>query len=241
MYACREASRVIAISGQTKADLMEFYRVPEERISVCYQGCDPSFQRQHTADDVKQMKTKYMLPQDYFLYVGSVIERKNLMGIAQAIRSLKGKLDLPLVVLGDGTGYKKEVKEYLRKEGLEQQVIWLNETHKFAFADLPAPLPGRIGAAVPFHGSKVSAFPSWKPSGAARPLLHPTAAVLLKPAATPRFYVDPFQPAAIANAMEQVVADEVLRADMQQKGILHAQLFTLDKCAAAVMNVYENI
>ena len=54
-------------------------------------------------------------------------------------------------------------------------------------------------------------------------------------------YVDPFRPEAIAGAMEQVAADEVLRADMRQKGILHAQQFTLDKCAAAVMNVYENI
>ncbi|MGN7723125.1 glycosyltransferase family 4 protein [Chitinophaga sp. 22620] len=240
VYACREASRVIAISGQTKADLMEFYRVPEERISVCYQGCDPSFQRQHTADDVKQMKTKYMLPQDYFLYVGSVIERKNLMGIAQALRSLKGKLDLPLVVLGDGTGYKKEVKEYLRKEGLEQQVIWLNETHKFAFADLPALYQGALALLYPsmFEGFGI---PILEALWSRTPVITSNGSCFAETGGNAALYVDPFQPAAIANAMEQVVADEVLRADMQQKGILHAQLFTLDKCAAAVMNVYENI
>lgn len=240
VYACREASRVIAISGQTKADLMEFYRVPEERISVCYQGCDPSFQRQHTADDVKQMKTKYMLPQDYFLYVGSVIERKNLMGIAQAIRSLKGKLDLPLVVLGDGTGYKKEVKEYLRKEGLEQQVIWLNETHKFAFTDLPALYQGALALLYPsmFEGFGI---PILEALWSRTPVITSNGSCFAETGGNAALYVDPFQPAAIANAMEQVVADEVLRADMQQKGILHAQLFTLDKCAAAVMNVYENI
>lgn len=240
VYACREASRVIAISGQTKADLMEFYRVPEERISVCYQGCDPSFQRQHTADDVKQMKTKYMLPQDYFLYVGSVIERKNLMGIAQAMRSLKGKLDLPLVVLGDGTGYKKEVKEYLRKEGLEQQVIWLNETHKFAFADLPALYQGALALLYPsmFEGFGI---PILEALWSRTPVITSNGSCFAETGGNAALYVDPFQPAAIANAMEQVVADEVLRADMQQKGILHAQLFTLDKCAAAVMNVYENI
>lgn len=240
VYACREASRVIAISGQTKADLMEFYRVPEERISVCYQGCDPSFQRQHTADDVKQMKTKYMLPQDYFLYVGSVIERKNLMGIAQAMRSLKGKLDLPLVVLGDGTGYKKEVKEYLRKEGLEQQVIWLNETHKFAFADLPALYQGALALLYPsmFEGFGI---PILEALWSRTPVITSNGSCFAETGGNAALYVDPFQPAAIANAMEQVVADEVLRADMQQKGILHAQLFTPDKCAAAVMNVYENI
>jgi glycosyltransferase involved in cell wall biosynthesis len=240
VYACREASRVIAISGQTKADLMEFYRVPEERISVCYQGCDPSFQLQHMAGDVKHMKTKYMLPEDYFLYVGSVIERKNLMGIAQAMRSLKGKLDLPLVVLGDGTGYKKEVKEYLRKEGLEQQVIWLNETHKFAFSDLPALYQGALALLYPsmFEGFGI---PILEALWSRTPVITSNGSCFAETGGNAALYVDPFQPAAIANAMEQVVADEVLRADMQQKGILHAQLFTLDKCAAAVMKVYENI
>lgn len=240
VYACRQASRVIAISEQTKADLMEFYRVPEERISVCYQGCDPSFQLQHTAEDIRRMKTKYALPQDYFLYVGSVIERKNLMGIAQAMRSLKGKLDLPLVVLGDGTGYKKEVKEYLRKEGLEQQVIWLNETHKFAFADLPALYQGAVALLYPsmFEGFGI---PILEALWSRTPVVTSNGSCFAETGGNAVLYVDPLQPAAIAHAMEQVAADEVLRADMQQKGILHAQHFTLDKCAAAVMNVYENI
>lgn len=240
VYACRQASRVIAISEQTKADLMEFYRVPEERISVCYQGCDPSFQLQHTAEDIRLMKTKYALPQDYFLYVGSVIERKNLMGIAQAMRSLKGKLDLPLVVLGDGTGYKKEVKEYLRKEGLEQQVIWLNETHKFAFADLPALYQGALALLYPsmFEGFGI---PILEALWSRTPVVTSNGSCFAETGGNAVLYVDPLQPAAIAHAMEQVAADDVLRADMQQKGILHAQHFTLDKCAAAVMNVYENI
>ncbi|WP_346319473.1 glycosyltransferase family 1 protein [Chitinophaga sp. YIM B06452] len=240
VYACRQASRVIAISEQTKADLMEFYRVPEERISVCYQGCDPSFQLQHTTEGIRHMKTKYALPQDYFLYVGSVIERKNLMGIAQAMRSLKGKLDVPLVVLGDGTGYKKEVKEYLRKEGLEQRVIWLNETHKFAFADLPALYQGALALLYPsmFEGFGI---PILEALWSRTPVVTSNGSCFAETGGNAVFYVDPFQPAAIAHAMEQVAADEVLRADMQQKGILHAQHFTLDKCAAAVMNVYETI
>jgi hypothetical protein len=41
--------------------------------------------------------------------------------------------------------------------------------------------------------------------------------------------------------MQKVTEDEALRADMQQKGILHAQQFTLDRCAAAVMEVYKSI
>ena len=45
LYACRHADRIIAASECTKRDLMAFYHVPEERISVVYQGCDPRFRR----------------------------------------------------------------------------------------------------------------------------------------------------------------------------------------------------
>ena len=42
-YACDHADKVIAISEQTKKDIMEFYKTPEEKITVCYQSCNPAF------------------------------------------------------------------------------------------------------------------------------------------------------------------------------------------------------
>src|SRR5258706_4178006 len=39
-YACRHADKVIAISEQTKKDILEFYKAPEEKVVVCYQACD---------------------------------------------------------------------------------------------------------------------------------------------------------------------------------------------------------
>ena len=46
------------------------------------------------------------LPQEFFLYVGSIIERKNLLAICKALLQLKGKMDVPLVVVGNGKKYK---------------------------------------------------------------------------------------------------------------------------------------
>ena len=42
-YACANADKVIAISEQTKKDIIEFYKTPEEKITVCYQSCNPVF------------------------------------------------------------------------------------------------------------------------------------------------------------------------------------------------------
>ncbi len=42
-YACANADKIIAISEQTKKDIIEFYKTPEEKITVCYQSCNPAF------------------------------------------------------------------------------------------------------------------------------------------------------------------------------------------------------
>jgi glycosyltransferase involved in cell wall biosynthesis len=106
--------------------------------------------------------------------------------------------------------------------------------------DLPALYQGALALLYPsmFEGFGI---PILEALWSRTPVITSNGSCFAETGGNAALYVDPFQPAAIANAMEQVVADEVLRADMQQKGILHAQLFTLDKCAAAVMNVYENI
>ena len=51
-----------------------------------------------------QVREKYGLPADFMLYVGSLIERKNLLGIVDAMRQIPAELQLPLVVVGQGGG-----------------------------------------------------------------------------------------------------------------------------------------
>ena len=49
-YACPHADKIIAISEQTKKDIIEFYKTPAEKNSVTCQSCNPAFGR------VSQMK-----------------------------------------------------------------------------------------------------------------------------------------------------------------------------------------
>lgn len=42
-YACKHADRIIAISEQTKNDIIQFYKIPENKITVCYQSCNEAF------------------------------------------------------------------------------------------------------------------------------------------------------------------------------------------------------
>jgi glycosyltransferase involved in cell wall biosynthesis len=126
-YSCEHADKIIAISNQTKQDIIDRYKTPEEKIEVCYQSCNPAF-AERVADDVKQrIKKDYNLPEQYFLYVGSIIERKNLLNICVAMNQLRNEINIPLVVIGNGGEYKQKVKDYVQLNKLEDRVIFLSD------------------------------------------------------------------------------------------------------------------
>ena len=133
-YACEHADKIIAISNQTKQDIIQFYNTPAEKIKVCYQSCNPAF-GERIADDVKQrVKEHYKLPDQYFLYVGSIIERKNLLNLCTAMNLLRDEIDIPLVVIGNGSEYKQKVKDYVYLNRLDDRIIFLSDqpTAKFS-------------------------------------------------------------------------------------------------------------
>ncbi len=126
--ACNHADKIIAISEQTKKDIIEFYKIPETKINVCYQSCNPSFMETVSEADRINIKELYNLPDQFFLYVGSVIERKNLLNICKAVQLLKDDLNIPLVVIGDGGDYKRKVKEFISQHNLTDSIIFLSES-----------------------------------------------------------------------------------------------------------------
>ncbi|GAA0544688.1 glycosyltransferase family 4 protein [Chitinophaga japonensis] len=239
-YACLQADKVVAISRQTKEDLVTFYDTPPEKIAVVYQSCDPMFGVRHAPTELQALREGYGLPAEYLLYVGSVIERKNLLGIVKALHLLKGRLDMPLVVLGDGRAYKKQVKAFIAAHGMEQRVIWLNERRRPAYTELPLLYQG---AQVLLYPSVFEGFgiPILEALWSRTPVITSRGSCFAETAGEAALYVDPLEPASIAGAIQQLTGDTALAQDMREKGWTHAHRFTPDKCAAAMMEVYKSM
>ncbi|PSL25974.1 glycosyltransferase family 4 protein [Chitinophaga ginsengisoli] len=239
-YACQHADKVIAISEQTKQDLIQFYKTPAEKIEVVYQSCDESFGVAHDKTRIGQMKEQYGLPASYFLYVGSIIERKNLMGILQAMLLLKAEVDLPLVILGGGSSYKNKVKAFAQKHDLSDRIIWLNEKARIADTDVPVLYQGAEALIYPsiFEGFGI---PILEALWSRTPVITSSGSCFGETAGDAALYINPLQPATIADAMRRVLNEKSFAADMRTKGWTHAQLFSRERCAAAMMKVYESL
>jgi glycosyltransferase involved in cell wall biosynthesis len=246
-YACGHADKVIAISQQTKKDIMEFYKTPEEKITVCYQSCHPAFSGETDEKTKQQIKAKYLLPDEYFLYVGSVIERKNLLGICKALYLLRNELRKPLVVIGDGTKYKQKVKDFIKQHGIEAQVIFLSEDPLAKVAssylraeDFPAIYQMAIAMIYPsfFEGFGI---PVLEALCSRLPVITSNVSSLPEAGGVGAYYVDPNSSEEIARGMKKIYEDKNFAEELKQQGWQHAQNFTQQKCAADVMKVYQQL
>lgn len=246
-YACAHADKVIAISEQTKKDIIEFYKTPEEKITVCYQSCNPAFSKTVSDEEKRRIKERYGLPEQYFLYVGSIIERKNLLNICKAIFLLRNELNIPLVVIGDGGKYKQQVKDYIKQNGLENRIMFLSENSKAesspsfqSAADFPAIYQSAVAMIYPsfFEGFGI---PVLEALWSKLPVITSNVSCLPEAGGDAAYFVDPVGAEEIAAAMKRIYSDQALVAAMVEKGWRHAQKFTPERSAASVMTVYKSL
>jgi glycosyltransferase involved in cell wall biosynthesis len=244
-FACQNADVVVAISKQTKNDIIQFYEIPENKIVICYQSCNPAFGIEVSESQKKTVQIKYGLPEKFFLHVGSIIERKNLLNICKAIFLLRNELDIPLVVIGDGSKYKQQVKDFVNQNDLKEKVIFLSESSSakssvtFQTAeDFPAIYQSAVAMVYPsfFEGFGI---PVLEAMWSKLPVLTSNVSCLPEVGNDAVYYVDPQNTQEIAAGMKRIFIDHQLAEEMKEKGRYHAQNFTQQKSAEAMMKVYE--
>lgn len=119
--AADTADKIIAISEQTKRDIIQFLKVPETKIEVIYQGCHHAFKEQQSPELIQAVKEKFKLPERFVLNVGTIEDRKNLLNVVKAINGT----EIPLVVVGRKTKYYQKIERFLKKNNMEKQVLFL--------------------------------------------------------------------------------------------------------------------
>jgi len=246
-YACQHANTIIAISEQTRKDILEFYKTPPEKIRVTWQSCNPAFGEPLSDAQKKIVLLKYELPPKFFLYVGSIIERKNLLNICKAVFILRSELTMPLVVIGDGGKYKQQVMDFIKQNDLERKIIFLSERSSAISSktfqngqDLPAIYQSATAMLYPsfFEGFGIPVLESlWS----RLPVITSNVSSLPEVGGDAVYYVNPQSAEEIAAGMKKIYSDQQFANDLRQKGLLQAKKFSLQNCAKAVMNVYKEL
>lgn len=227
------ATRVIAISECTRRDLMADWSIPEEKIDVIYQGCDPIFSRAVTYEDRQRVRETYRLPARYIITVGTVQPRKNQLLAVKALESLPA--DVVLVIAGsDKRGYKAEIEAYAAAHGLESRLRWLTGV---PFADLPALY---ACAELSSYTSRYEGFgiPVVESLSVGTPVVACTGSCLEEAGGAGALYVDPDDVRGYAEAAASILAHRYLHDRLSAAGRRHVAAFTPKSLAEKTMQTY---
>lgn len=229
------ADKIIAISQQTKEDIISFFHIPEEKIEVVYQGCSPIFTNKYTSQEIADIKTKYQLPSDFVLSVGTIEKRKNALQILDGIN--KEKLDIVTVFIGKSTAYVKELQQYIKTHKMEKQVIFL---HNVPNDDLPTLYQA---ASIFIYPSLFEGFgiPILEALNSGTPVITNKYGCFKEAGGDAAKYINPNKPEEIGHAIREIMGNTELMSEMREKGFQHVKEFTADKIANRLMSLYKSL
>lgn len=230
--SCERADRIVAISQETKNDLVEYVGIKEDKIDVIYQGCNPVFHQPFTAEHDKKIADKYGLPGHFMLIVCALEERKNHKLIMQAMT--KTRTDLPLVIVGRETAYKQELKKTIAELHLEQRVIFC---HHVETKELPSFY--RLASLFIFPSlSEGFGIPILEAMTCSTPVIASKCACFYEVGADVPVYVN-YDAEEMADSIDRILEDEELSAAMSSKGKERSILFSDENIASNLMACYQ--
>ncbi|KAA9333829.1 glycosyltransferase family 4 protein [Adhaeribacter soli] len=233
--ACKQADCIIAISEQTKSDIVQYFGTESNKIEVIYQDCDPAFQQPLAPEFLAEVKRKFALPEKYLLCVGTLEKRKNQLHLLKAWHQSGTALEL--VFVGRTTPYAQELHAYIAQHQLSEKVHFLPYV---PFQELPAIYRAATLFAYPsvFEGFGI---PILEALNCEVPVITSTGSCFAEAGGNAAFYVAPNDLNGLQAAIARIGADESLQAEMKKKGLVHAHKFRPENTIIQLHELYRRV
>ena len=233
--AVRRARHVIAVSREVRRELIAHLGVRSEKVTAIHNGVGNEF-RPHTEREVDAARHRLKLPARYFLCVGTIEPRKNLLTVLKAFADLPAKMrrHCPLVLAGPW-GWKSEPeREFLAAH--PDGVIALGYA---AAADLPALYAGSAALLYPSHYEGFGLPPAEALACGTRVVASRTCAAVREVVGPHGTFVETTDIPAWREVLKSIASDrDILKTG---SGIAHARQFTWQRAADETLQVYREV
>ena len=239
-YAARRSDMIFTVSEYSKRDIIEHYHVPEQKITVTYNGvADTYFKMQGKKTEHSLVTSKYGIHVPYILSVGNLQPRKNLKRLIQAYAQLCDQIqtDVCLVIVGKKAWMYDDLFAEIETSFIKDRIFLTDYVEE---ADL----------AVLYQNALFFVYPSYF-EGFGIPVLEAmcsrTAVATSNCSSLPEVVgdagvlFDPYDIDDICDKMITLYQSQELREKLVLKGLERAKMFTWEKTADLVMHVYREI
>lgn len=235
--SCRWANTIVSVSENTKKDLIELYKVSEDKIKVIYEGYEKQLITNNSQpitefSDIETGKSYQLSVISYLLFIGRIEERKNISNIIKSFEILKEKYGIPhkLVLAGKpGFGFDK-IQNKIQDTRYNNQIIstgFISEEEKWELlkkADVFVFPTLYEGFGIPVLEAQSAGCSVVASNNSSIPEVALGSALL----------VDPQSPEDIAASIYELISDESLKDDIIAKGLENVKRFSWEKCAREI-------
>lgn len=235
-YASSEASHIISVSKFTKNELNRTLKVPNNKVSVIYEAVNRELFYPRTKHETAQVRAKYGLAGRYFLYVGTIQPRKNLIRLIEAFS--KARLEhTDLVLVGSKGWLYDEIYTAPEKFGISNHVRFLDYVPN---DDLPALYSGALGLLFPslYEGF---GLPILEGFACGCPVLTSSVGATAEVAGEAALFVNPLDVKSISQGIKKLSEKAEIRERLIQKGRLRVGDFAWEKAARETLKVLEKV
>jgi glycosyltransferase involved in cell wall biosynthesis len=248
----QKAGKIIAVSNSTKQDLIDFYKIPEEKIKVIYSGIEQDFKKGISDEKILKVKKKYRLPDKFILYFGTIEPRKNLIGLIKAFEIFKKNFilkqtqsnikkkqfsNIQLVIAGEKGWLYKNVFKMARQSSFSSEIIFtgfVNNSDK--------PYLYKLASLFVYPSFYEGfGFPPLEAMSCGIPTITSKFSSLPETVGKAAIMIDPYDIDEFACAMNLALNDENLREKLKKQGFEQVKKFSWQKCAQETLEVLKSL
>lgn len=234
-FSARKADKIIAVSRSTAKDVCVLLQINKSKVEVVYEAGNDSYFRKDRQISKQIMTSKYGVPEEYILYLGTLEPRKNVETLLKAYSKLvrKGNARHMLVIAG-AKGWKYEgIFKLIDELDINEKVLFTgyidnndmidlyNASSLFVFPSIyegfGLPVVEAMQCGVPVITTNVSSLPE----------VAGDAAVL----------IDPYDVDGLCESMDNILSDDSYSELLREKSLLQAQKFSWGRAAEETYRV----
>lgn len=231
----RRACRIIADSAATKTDLTRFDSIDPAKVKVIYPGVDPALRPIENEEEITAVLAKYQIRRPYFLYIGTLQPRKNLVRLVHAYAA--SGVSHQLVLAGKPGWLSQPILEVISHQSLviRQRIV---VTGFVAEADKAALLSGATALLYPslYEGF---GFPILEAQACGTAVLTANTSSCPEVAGEAALLVNPLDTEAITQAIQALAHNESQRQMLAQKGLENVKRFSWEDTVVQILLTLE--
>ncbi|MCK9438865.1 MAG: glycosyltransferase family 1 protein [Patescibacteria group bacterium] len=233
----KDFDKIIAVSDNTKNDLIELLKISENKIEVVYPGITNNLFLNHNFSPDFLAK-KYGISRSYVLYLGTIEPRKNIIGLIKAYNLLRDAGFDHLLVLAGSWGWKtKEIKKEWFKSRYKKDIIftgYVPSEEKSVFYS-----QAELFVYPSFYEG--FGFPPLEAMYFSLPVISSNVSSLPEVLSDSALLINPDKSGDLFEAMKILLIDQNLKTKLREKGKIRSSFFSWDKTSADYLKIFEKV